>query len=582
MKKIFGSPSRLFVSLLLFSATLAMTQAPFAQEASAVDMEWIQGGPSSTRLVGVDSSNDGKIAYATENPAGAMRKIWKSTDGGASWTELANAPSTYWGAIAASGNGQIVFALSWDGIGQSIYQSIDSGSTWTLAYTTPNHTTSNQLNDIAISDNGNTVAVAAANGILKSIDGGRNFTLVPNSPAVTTIDMSSDGSKLVGAHYYATIKKSINGGDTWLDLATSGTNWNQIAISDDGMTIMGAAKGNAAGVMSSRDGGQTFTSANIGSTFLNQAVFGGMSDDGMVMIAASYGSSPQMSIDRGVTWSSSGLPAVGWTGFALSDSAVPNRRIIAITENAQVYSYGPIPVPTLTAISPANGSIEGGTIVTLTGTEIRNLVSVTIGGVSASDFVATSDTTLTFTTPARTAGTVDIVITTDDGTATLPGAFTYLESVATAVDSEEEILALPVFGVTSRSEIIAGDSLTISVPGFVPGEYVQILLASTPQLLASTTADSAGMVSATIVFPREIQGSHTLALFAPVSGRGMRQSIVINRLGAAIDTVTLPTVIGSDTLPKTGSEIQLWLPFVIAFLGLLLVAISENRRRKIA
>jgi LPXTG-motif cell wall-anchored protein len=62
----------------------------------------------------------------------------------------------------------------------------------------------------------------------------------------------------------------------------------------------------------------------------------------------------------------------------------------------------------------------------------------------------------------------------------------------------------------------------------------------------------------------------------------MRQSIVINRIAAAIDTGTLPTVVGSDTLPKTGSEIQLWLPFVIALLGLLLAAISENRRRKIA
>jgi hypothetical protein len=45
MKKTYGSPSRLFVSLLLFVATLAMTQAPFAQEASAVGMEWIPGGP---------------------------------------------------------------------------------------------------------------------------------------------------------------------------------------------------------------------------------------------------------------------------------------------------------------------------------------------------------------------------------------------------------------------------------------------------------------------------------------------------------------------------------------------------------
>ena len=424
-----------------------MTQAPFAQEASAVGMEWIQGGPSSTRLVGVDSSNDGKIAYATENPAGAMRKIWKSTDGGASWTELANAPSTYWGAIAVSGNGQIVFALSWDGIGQSIYQSIDSGSTWTLAQTTPDHTALNQLNDIAISDDGNTVVVAAANGILKSIDGGTNFTLVPNSPAVTTIDMSSDGSKLVGAHYYTTIKKSIDGGDTWLDLATSGTNWNQIAISDNGQTIMGVAKGNAAGVMSSRDGGQTFTSANIGSTFAgNQATFAAMSDDGLVLIASSYSSIPQMSTDGGVSWTSSGLPAVGWTGFALSDSAVPNRRIIAITENAQVYSYGPIPSPLISSVTPRSFSPAGGAYATLSGTGFLDIISLTIGGVPLDSVYVDSDNELRFEVPAGAVGTVDIVLTTEGGVATLVNGFTYDEALRPPVMGWAGLSSLPADG----------------------------------------------------------------------------------------------------------------------------------------
>ncbi len=123
MKKALGSASRIFVSLLLFGVSLAMTQIPFAHEASAVSLGWSQGGPIMKRLVDVSASNDGVIAYATENPTGGvLRKIWKSTDGGVNWSELANAPSTSWGAIAVSGNGQIVFALSWAGADQSIYQ----------------------------------------------------------------------------------------------------------------------------------------------------------------------------------------------------------------------------------------------------------------------------------------------------------------------------------------------------------------------------------------------------------------------------------------------------------------------------
>ena len=468
MKKALGSASRIFVSILLFGVTLAMTQIPFAHEASAISLGWSQGGPAMKRLVDVSASNDGVIAYATENPTGGvLRKIWKSTDGGANWIELANAPSTSWGAIAVSGNGQIVFALSWAGADQSIYQSIDSGSTWTLAYKT-----SNQLNDIAISDSGNTVAVATKDGILKSVDGGKSYTLAPNSPGATIIDMSSDGSMLVAAHYYTTIKKSIDGGDTWLDLATSGTNWNQIAISDDGLTIMGAAKGNAAGVMSSRDGGQTFTSANIGSTFLDQAVFGGMSDDGMVMIAASYGSSPQMSIDRGVTWSSSGLPAVGWTGFALSDSAVPNRRIIAITENAQVFSYGPIPSPLISLLSPNAGTTTGGREVTIFGSHFTNVTGVSFGSVAASSYEVLSQSMMTAVAPAQADGAVNVTVTTDSGTSQSVATYTYEPAIVPTLDSVTPNSGSPAGGAyATLSGTGFRDIISITVGGVPADDY---------------------------------------------------------------------------------------------------------------
>ena len=411
---------------MLFAVTLSIAQIPFAHEASAIGLGWSQGGPAKKRLVDVSASNDGVIAYATENPTDeVLRKIWKSSDGGVNWSELANAPSTSWGAIAVSGNGQIVFALSRTGVDHGIYQSIDSGSTWTLAYTT-----SNQLNDIAISDDGNTVAVATNDGILKSVDGGRSYTLVPNSPGATIIDMSSDGSKLVAASYYTTIKKSIDGGDAWLDLATSGTNWNQIAISDDGLTIMGVTKDDIDGVRSSRDGGQRFTSANIGSTFEeNQTTFAGMSDDGLVLIASSYRSIPQMSTDGGVSWTSSGLPAVGWMGFAVSDTAVPQRRIIAITEDAQVFSYGPIPAPTISSISPESGSTLGGNQVVINGNNFINVTGVSFGEAAATSFEVSGEKLIRAVAPPQLSGSVAVSVTTESGVSTDIATYTFLTPV---------------------------------------------------------------------------------------------------------------------------------------------------------
>jgi LPXTG-motif cell wall-anchored protein len=211
--------------------------------------------------------------------------------------------------------------------------------------------------------------------------------------------------------------------------------------------------------------------------------------------------------------------------------------------------------------------------VTITGTHFSQATQVKFGTNVATDLTVISENTISIVTPAHAPGVVDVSIISPSGTQVFSGAFSYFEPVLSVVDTEEEVLLLPEQLITARNQFVAGDSLTISVPGFVPGEHVQMILASTPQLLASTTTDSNGVATFAFVFPRDVQGFHTLAVFAPVSARGMRQAIFIHPFG---------TVIGLGTLPKTGSEIQLWLPFVIAILGFLLITISGNRRRKIA
>ena len=496
MKKALGSASRILVSLLLFGVSLAMTQIPFADEASAISLGWSQGGPAMKRLVDVSASNDGVIAYATENPTGGvLRKIWKSTDGGANWSELANAPSTSWGAIAVSGNGQIVFALSWAGADQSIYQSIDSGSTWTLAYTT-----SNQLNDIAISDDGNTVVVAAAHGILKSINMGGSFNLTASPGGITPlanwqrIDISADGSKIITTSTYRSIYKSTDGGAGWVQLSNSGQRfWFDIAISSDGLTILGVARDDLQGVWTSRDGGQTFTGANIGSSFAPvQAVYASMSDDGAVMLATSYGTSPKMSTDSGQTWNSAGLPSVGWMGFAISDTAVPQRRIIAITEKAQVFSYGPIPSPLISSMSPAAGTTTGGREVTIFGSHFINVTGVSFGSVAASSYVVESQSRIAAVPPAQAGGAVNVTVTTQSGTSQSVATYTYEPAVVPILDSVTPNSGSPAGGayVTLNGSGFR-DVISITVGGApVNGYYV---LEET-ELRFQTPAGNAGTV----------------------------------------------------------------------------------------
>lgn len=80
---------------------------------------------------------------------------------------------------------------------------------------------------------------------------------------------------------------------------------------------------------------------------------------------------------------------------------------------------------TITAISPSAGLIIGGTLVTITGTGFTGATSVTFNGLSAFSITVVNDTQLTVLTPSGAPGTVDVVVTTPAGSATLLGGYAY-------------------------------------------------------------------------------------------------------------------------------------------------------------
>ena len=96
--------------------------------------------------------------------------------------------------------------------------------------------------------------------------------------------------------------------------------------------------------------------------------------------------------------------------------------------------------PAVTAISPVAGPTGGNTVVTVSGSGFTGATGVTFGASNARSFTVTSDTTLTATSSAQTAGTVDIVVTTPYGASQLSPAdqFTYqAQPAVTAVSPAE-------------------------------------------------------------------------------------------------------------------------------------------------
>ncbi|WP_263120609.1 IPT/TIG domain-containing protein [Cellulomonas sp. RIT-PI-Y] len=137
---------------------------------------------------------------------------------------------------------------------------------------------------------------------------------------------------------------------------------------------------------------------------------------------------------------------------------------------AGVFAYV---APTVTAVTPAQGSTAGNEPVTVTGTGLQGATAVTFGGVSVPvTSVAPDGTSVTATTPPGTAGTVDVGVTLPGLDGTLPDGYLYLAPGSATIT-----------GLTPTSGPVAGGT-TVVITGTG---------------LATTTSVTFGTGQATIV-----------------------------------------------------------------------------------
>jgi large repetitive protein len=99
------------------------------------------------------------------------------------------------------------------------------------------------------------------------------------------------------------------------------------------------------------------------------------------------------------------------SGLAIGTTSAGAERL-TLTCDAQL-----APAPTVTAVSPANGPVAGGTPVTIDGAGFLNGAGVTFGGTAATNVMVLSTGRITATTPAHGAGAVDLVVTNATGQA---------------------------------------------------------------------------------------------------------------------------------------------------------------------
>jgi peptidoglycan/xylan/chitin deacetylase (PgdA/CDA1 family) len=172
----------------------------------------------------------------------------------------------------------------------------------------------------------------------------------------------------------------------------------------------------------------------------------------------------------------------------------------ATRTGAFTYSAPPTPAPTATGVSPTSGPADGSTRVTISGSGFAAGATVTFDATTA-QVESISTTTITVSTPAHAAGSVDVTVTNPDGqSVTLAGAFTYIAPTNPAPT---------LTSVSPKSGPAAGGTLvTLTGTGFVAGTVVRFdtTIAAIDGITATTI---------TVVAPAHRPGKATVTVQNP-------------------------------------------------------------------
>ncbi len=161
--------------------------------------------------------------------------------------------------------------------------------------------------------------------------------------------------------------------------------------------------------------------------------------------------------------------------------------------NGFTYTAVGAPPPTLSSVAPPSGPTAGGTAATLTGTNFVTGATVSFGGSAATNVTVVNSTTITATTPAHAATTVNVMVTNPDSqSGTLPAGFTY--TAATAINFMQVAAAVPQ---TSQSTV----AVTYSAAQTAGNLNVVVVGWNDATRLVSSVADSKGNAYALAVGP---------------------------------------------------------------------------------
>jgi hypothetical protein len=172
--------------------------------------------------------------------------------------------------------------------------------------------------------------------------------------------------------------------------------------------------------------------------------------------------------------------------------------------------------PTITSLDPASGPSNGGTSVTIHGTNFVNGATVTFGGTAATAVTFGSSSSLTATAPAHAAGNAAVVVTNPDTQSATFNSYQYVSSAVTVTNVQPS--TGPTSGFTpvtiTGTNFQAGAAVTF---GGAAATHVTVVNATTITALTpfGPTSEEVGIpVPVAVTNPDSSSGSASLFTYS--------------------------------------------------------------------
>jgi uncharacterized repeat protein (TIGR02543 family) len=365
--------------------------------------------------IAVDSSGNLYVAGADSNA-----KIWELPVGG-SWTDITNG-ATIWNidGIAVDNSGNVY--LTTEQGPDYILKLPNGSSTWvsiegTNDFTRPYGICTDSIGNVYVADRTSNKVGKLSNGSSIWVDIGTSTDGI-DSPTGVAVDSQNN----------LYVCSSANGSI----IEFNGSNWTTInnnaplasvygVVLDSNNDIYATAEGNPGLYKWAQVAAPTVTavSPSSGSTAGGDTVtitgtgFTGATGAAAVEFGGTAATSYTVVSDTEIT----AISPAGSAGNV--DITVTTAGGTSTTGSVDQFTYNTgtsAAAPTVTAVSPSSGSTAGGTTVTITGTGFTGATAVQFGSTVATNYTVDSDTQITATVPAGSAGAVDITVITPNGT----------------------------------------------------------------------------------------------------------------------------------------------------------------------